>query len=521
MYLAINDLTLATNNYSYMKTTHTQLSYKMLFALLILLLPTIFATAQTTRVLFIGNSLTGVNNLPNQFESLAISAGKQIYVEDATIGGATLQDHLNNTTTINKIQQGNWDYVVLQEQSQLPSWETDREFLFYPYAKSLDSIIKIYNPCGATMFFMTYAHRNGDLGILQNGGYDTYWDMQQRIREGYMEIADSLNSPVSPVGWAFRQCRLQYPNIELYMPDFNHPTDTGTYLAACTFYSTIFQDSSIGLPYIGNMTNSKALILQSIASKIVLDSMSLWNISSNTVGYATSNFNFSDSLLTVSYNNMSTNALNYYWDFGDNNHSIIQNPVHTYSSSGLYNVKLIASNNCNSDTNYRQISILDYNTPPICNFGFTSNNNAYSFIDSSHYAVYYSWDFGDGDTSNSINPTHVYNIANTYSVKLKVTNIFGSDSITKMIIINPNGINDNKNKPKIEIYPNPLQNTLNIRTNIENYSTQIRSINNVLLYNSTESRSSKTDISKLPNGIYILTIHTKEGIYTHRLLIAN
>ena len=403
---------------------------------LLLLFAPFYANAQTTRVLFVGNSLTGSNNLPNQFKLLAQSAGKQIYVEDATAGGATLQDHLTSGITVSKIQQGNWDYVVLQEQSQLPSWENYRDSMFYPYAKSLDSIIKIYNPCGETVFFLTYAHRNGDLGILQNNGSDTYWAMQQRTRDGYMEIADSLNAVVCPVGWAFRECRIQHPSIELYLPDHNHPTDTGTYLAACAFYSTIFQDSSIGKSYIGSMTSSKAAILQNIASHIVMDSLVLWNIGQNNNTPPTAYFKYSDSLLKVNFIDSSTNALTYHWDFGDGDTSSQTNPIHTYSTAGNYTISLIVYSNCSSDTSSITINVFANSSPPICDFSYIVNNFTVSFSDSSQNANTYYWDFGDGDTSHLINPSHTYLLAGIYSVKHRVSNNLGSDSIVKQISAN-------------------------------------------------------------------------------------
>ncbi len=418
-----------------MKLTLANLKIIIIAFIVVSTLITISSNAQTTRVLFIGNSLTGVNNLPSQFELLAQSAGKLIYVEDATAGGATLQNHLNNSNTISKIQQGNWDYVVLQEQSQLPSWENDRSTMFYPYAKSLDSIINIYNPCGKTLFFLTYAHRNGDLGILQNGGTDTYWAMQQRLRDGYMEIADSLNAVVCPVGWAFRECRLQYPNIELYMSDFNHPTDTGTYLAACAFYSTIFQDSSIGKPYIGNMPLNKATILQTIATQIVMDSLTLWNIGPNTNTAPLAAFSYFDTLLKVHFVDSSINANSYYWNFGDGNASSVASPIHTYSTAGNYTVSLGVQNACGSNTSVKNIQVYANNNPPICDFTFIQNDLNVSFSDSSQNANAYYWDFGDGSNSALTNPSHIYQSAGSYTVKLIVDNNFGSDSLSKQVII--------------------------------------------------------------------------------------
>ncbi len=390
--------------------------------------------AQTVRVLFIGNSLTFTNNLPLMFSNLAQANGKQIFTDNATGGGATLQDHFNSPSTIAKIQQGNWDYVVLQEQSQIPSIDTIRDSLFYPYAKSLDSIIHLYNTCGQTVFFMTYAHRNGDLGIIQNGGTDTYMAMQQRTRYGYMKIADSLNAVVCPVGWAFRESRIQYPNLELYQPDCNHPTDTGTYLAACTFYSTIFQDSSIGIPYSASIGTNTATMLQNIASDLVLDSLNLWNIGQYTYS-PIADFSYNDAFLTINFHDSSSNSTSYYWTFGDGGSSILKNPVYTYQFTGTYNVQLIATNACASDTIVKQIAVVSPYVLPTAGFTYLVSNINVNFVDSSQNATSYYWDFGDGQSSTLENPIHNYSSFGYYNVTHIAINIHGSDTIVKQIYV--------------------------------------------------------------------------------------
>lgn len=113
----------------------------------------IASKAQTTRVLFIGNSYTGVNDLPNTFKNLSLSLGDSVFVQSNTPGGFTFNGHSTNTTTLSLIQQGNWDFVVLQEQSQLPSFSPSQVAQqCFPYATLLDSIIDATNECSETVF---------------------------------------------------------------------------------------------------------------------------------------------------------------------------------------------------------------------------------------------------------------------------------------------------------------------------------------------------------------------------------
>ncbi len=85
------------------------------------------------------------------------------------------------------------------------------------------------------------------------------------------------------------------------------------------------------------------------------------------------------------------------------------------------------------------IQILE-NTAPTANFIFTPSSafvgQTVSFIDTSAgNPTSWLWDFGDGGTSTLKNPTHIYNVADDYDVKLTATNSLGSDDITKTVTI--------------------------------------------------------------------------------------
>jgi PKD repeat protein len=317
-----------------------------------------FCHAQdTTKVLFIGNSFTFANDLPQTFYQLANKAGKTVYVDNITMGGATLQMHLQNQATLQKINEKHWDFVILQEQSQIPSFIPERETMMYPYVIALDSIIHTNWLCTRTLFFMTWAHKYGDMGILQNGGTDSYEDMQQRLRSGYMTIADTLDAAVAPCGWAWRQLIQSYPSLELYSSDNYHPAENGTYLAACTFFASIFEQTAVGINYLGNISQSDATIFQSVASQIVLDSLGLWNIGLyNPKPIA--NFGYLQSGNQFHFSDSSSLTNDYKWDFGDGTSSVLQNPTHTYVTNGTYNIQLISRNSCDADTITKTIQYL-------------------------------------------------------------------------------------------------------------------------------------------------------------------
>lgn len=120
--------------------------------------------AQTTKkVLFIGNSYIYTNNLPHLIAQMANSTGDQFLHDSNTPGGYTLKQHSTNATTLSKINQGNWDFVILQDQSQYPSFPDNFvQNNVYPYAAALNEVILAANSCTETIFYATWGRKKGD-----------------------------------------------------------------------------------------------------------------------------------------------------------------------------------------------------------------------------------------------------------------------------------------------------------------------------------------------------------------------
>ncbi|MDX8339541.1 PKD domain-containing protein [Draconibacterium sp. IB214405] len=124
------------------------------------------------------------------------------------------------------------------------------------------------------------------------------------------------------------------------------------------------------------------------------------------------------------------------WEFGDGETSTIQNPSHTYITTGIYTVKLVVSNGFGIDSLMKQNYITVNSFLPIADF--TVNKTVIDegeevvFSDlSTNSPLSWKWEFGDGETSTIQNPSHIYSTAGIYSVKLTATNNFGSDSNVK------------------------------------------------------------------------------------------
>ena len=326
-----------------------------LFALVIL---TVTTSAQdSVSVLFIGNSYTGVNQLPTIVNDIAVSLGDVLTFDSHNPGGQTLEMHAANATVYDKIDDNPWDFVVLQAQSQEPSFpdsQVDTQTL--PYAIQLADSIYANNFCSEALFFMTWGRENGD---PQWGPISTFEGMNSRLRSAYMRFADSVDGAVSPVGSAWKYVRDNYPSISLYTADGSHPSYEGSYLAACTFYASMFRKSPIGAPFVGSLDPLTAERLQTAASMTVLDSLEQWNlrpISEHTQAMFSHVFSAGT---TVDFSNLSTKATNYMWDFGDGSAiSTDENPTHNYTVSGAYSVALIAESPCDTDTMIVELSVV-------------------------------------------------------------------------------------------------------------------------------------------------------------------
>jgi len=340
-----------------------------------MLASTVVQAQDSKKVLFIGNSYTGVNNLPQLTENLALSLGDTLVKDSNTPGGTTFNSHTNNSTTLSKIGQGGWDYVILQAQSQEPSFSPGQVAAqTKPYAEILVDSIRSADECAVPLFYMTWGRKNGDASNC--AAYPpicTYAGMQERLRASYLEMGDENNAEVSPVGAAWKYIRDNHPTIELYSPDESHPSIYGSYLAACVHYASIFKKSPVGATFISSISAGDAAILQNAAKLVVVDSMDVWNFGVNDV-VADFGSTQQGTSLTYDFSNGSLNANSYSWDFGDGNVATSTTPSHTFASQGTYSVTLIAENGCDSDTASMDVTV-------VSTVGISENNPVISIAD--------------------------------------------------------------------------------------------------------------------------------------------
>lgn len=301
-------------------------------------------------VLFVGNSYLAVNNLPLLLDSIVTAGGDTLEWDISAPGGYTLKQHSTDANTLAKISQQQWDYVVLQEQSQLPSLHPDSvDSTTIPYALFLDSLIQANNPCTQTVFFETWGRRYGDASNC--AAYPpvcTYNGMQQRLMESYKLMADTCHGIVAPVGEAFRACIAYDSTVNLYQADYSHPSLEGSFLAASVFYNVFFRRSANGNPYDPGVTQLPAYIFHLAARQVVKDSLNFWNLG---VYEPWAEFTWDEvAACYVEFYGNSNSNFSHFWDFGDTTFSTDANPAHQYLNSRYWPVMHIVYDSCSSDT---------------------------------------------------------------------------------------------------------------------------------------------------------------------------
>jgi hypothetical protein len=204
--------------------------YRSLFAgILIIFLNAVSLKSQdTVSILFIGNSYTfanlgtGTPELPLRLKEMGSLYGKTIITDYSGAGGLALEKHWKSGKAALKIKSGNYDYVVIQEQSLGTVMHADK---FENYAQKFSELICENN--AKPVFYMTWGRQN------RPGMIDT-------ISHEYLKMAEELDAVIAPCGFAWDMASTQYPKINLYWADHSHPRPEGVLLNTFVFYSTLF-----------------------------------------------------------------------------------------------------------------------------------------------------------------------------------------------------------------------------------------------------------------------------------------
>ncbi|MGC6403564.1 MAG: hypothetical protein ACON4A_09000 [Flavobacteriaceae bacterium] len=194
-------------------------------------------SGQTERILFIGNSFTFYWNIPKTVELMAHDRGLQWDVDQATLGGASLEQHwkgLRGLTSKAQLEKGNYDRVILQDYSSNPLKKPENT---KTHIQAFQNLALPKTP--RWYYYSTWMYPNIDTRAHSK----TY-----PIEAFYQTIQKAYGGEILTVGKVFARFQAAHPDIKLLTYDQKHTSPEGSYLAACVIFAQLSGQNPLGLP---------------------------------------------------------------------------------------------------------------------------------------------------------------------------------------------------------------------------------------------------------------------------------
>lgn len=289
--------------------------------------------ADTTRVLFIGNSFTYGNMVPDIVKGIAQKGGFVMEYTMHAPPGATIGDtaqgtyaHMENPTVFEHIRKGGWDYVIVQDNQGRFIYNYG---YFHPACRTMEGHKKLmdstlfHNPCAKMVWFSGWAFKNGAPPYGNTG-----IELIDRIDANYQFLNDSLHQVISPIGAAWRRSVLTQPSVNLWDADEAHASVNGSYLTAAVLFTTMFREDPRPLNFDNGLPAARAENFRKIAFETVKDSFSHDNLSSTTLA------------LSYSGGQLTTDAgyVSYEWYKNGTKINAATGPTHSTAPDGCFRV---------------------------------------------------------------------------------------------------------------------------------------------------------------------------------------
>ena len=224
-------------------------------------------------VLWLGNSYTWRNDVPGLVSQLAEAAGLPLVWDSHAESSWTWRLHAASQETLDKIAGRVWDAVVLQEQSTRPAYEESAVCNnSAPYLSQLVRAVRARSQAAAIQLYLTWGRPHGEPSLCSQDRpqFCSFSSMQDRLTSTYQALA-CTNTParLAPVGEAFRQLWGGPEFLTLYSEggEDHHASQAGSYLAAVTHFSALFNRSAVGLAAQGGLDKETAARLQEAGSR--------------------------------------------------------------------------------------------------------------------------------------------------------------------------------------------------------------------------------------------------------------
>ncbi|MCC6317545.1 MAG: hypothetical protein IT361_07625 [Gemmatimonadaceae bacterium] len=206
------------------------------------------------RVLFIGNSLTYVNDLPSVVVAIARAAGDTVEARTVAFPDFALEDHWNEGTARRALRAAAWDFVVMQ---QGPSSLPDNQAFLRTWTERFAPEIRAAGATPALYMVWPSLARQGD------------WP---GVRAAYKNAATSVQGIFLPAGEAWRLGLSRNASLAVYGADGFHPSPTGTILAGLVIYERLSGRNITTIPFadgFGGLSRAAWQELQLLAHETV------------------------------------------------------------------------------------------------------------------------------------------------------------------------------------------------------------------------------------------------------------
>lgn len=287
--------------------------------------------AQPMRILFVGNSYTHYNKMPEIVQKMADQRGVKVEIHMSAESNHTFNMHSKREALFEKIRQYKWDYIVMQGFSRELSFGneyTDTAVVPY-FSLILDSIYK-NNACTNVWLYQTWGYLNG---YTDEQNQSTYQQMSDEIHRGYLYLADKFKLPMVPVGKVWETVKENYPSYALYDNDGRHPSKLGSYLVAyCFYYSLLRQTAPI--EFYNKLNQLEAEQIQKTAAVTLSSNYNRYDLWSNFIQVNKAASGFQVDVVAVF-----PDATKVVWDYGDGYSDTAFSASHKYKNKGTYTVK--------------------------------------------------------------------------------------------------------------------------------------------------------------------------------------
>lgn len=311
-------------------------------------------------VLFVGNSYTHYNNMPELFKKIAESKGDKVFVKMDAKSNHSFEMHSKRPELYESINSHKWDYVILQGFSRELSHTTQViDTATVPYFELLLDSIYRNNPCTKVLLYMTWGYRTG---FQEREDVDTYDKMALAVKSGYEYLSKRYGLGIVAVGDVYQELsKFEDPSLFgcLYQKDDQHPTMFGSYAVANSFYSAIFRKSPRNAYHRG-ISKEDAAIIQELSFTIIDSTRSEYGLDRD---YYNISYDWNDEGKLVVSTEANYGIADITWDFGDGNVIKQPNVRHQYEKLNEYPITLAVHAKCGNHSHTQVIQLNDLPEP--------------------------------------------------------------------------------------------------------------------------------------------------------------